>query len=127
SAARDAGLRDVSTDIAAPMRIVVNLPAFRLDVLSGDQLVRSFPVTIGAHGYETPTGQYTIADIIFNPWWHPPQSDWAIGRSPVAPGPENPMGRAKLNFDDLLYIHGSSNLAALGDVGSHGCVRLAND
>jgi lipoprotein-anchoring transpeptidase ErfK/SrfK len=109
------------------MRIVVNLPAYRLDVYRGDSLVRTFPVTIGAPGYETPTGSYEIDDIIFNPWWHPPTSDWAIGKSPVAPGPENPMGRAKLNFAPLLYLHGSANEATLGTAASHGCVRLAND
>lgn len=109
------------------MRIVVNLPAYRLDVYRGDAIVRTFPVTIGAPGYETPTGKYVIDDIIFNPWWHPPASDWAVGKSPVGPGPENPMGRAKLNFAPLLYIHGSTNVAALGTAGSHGCVRLSND
>jgi murein L,D-transpeptidase YcbB/YkuD len=37
------------------------------------------------------------------------------------------MGRVKLNFAPLLYIHGTNDRVALGDPASHGCVRLMND
>lgn len=125
-AAQESTASVVATD-TAEMRLVVNIPAFRLDVYRGDAIVRTFRVTVGRSGYETPTGSFEIPNVIFNPWWRPPQSPWAAGRTPEAPGPRNPMGRAKLNFGPLLYIHGTTNLAALGGTGSHGCVRMANE
>ena len=64
--------------------------------------------------------------IEWNPWWTPPDSKWAAGKTKTAPGATNPMGRAKLQFDDLLYVHGSSNVKQIGGPHSHGCVRLKN-
>jgi murein L,D-transpeptidase YcbB/YkuD len=37
------------------------------------------------------------------------------------------MGRVKLNFAPLLYVHGTFERDLLGDPASHGCVRLMND
>jgi murein L,D-transpeptidase YcbB/YkuD len=65
--------------------------------------------------------------VIWNPWWHPPDSEWARGRKPERPGsPTNPMGRVKLLFDELLYIHGTPELQSLGRASSRGCVRMDN-
>jgi murein L,D-transpeptidase YcbB/YkuD len=36
------------------------------------------------------------------------------------------MGRVKLNFAPLLYVHGTSDRVVIGDPASHGCVRLLN-
>jgi hypothetical protein len=36
------------------------------------------------------------------------------------------MGRVKLNFAPLLYIHGTVDWQALGEPSSHGCVRMSN-
>jgi hypothetical protein len=36
------------------------------------------------------------------------------------------MGRVKLQFSDLLYIHGTTEEGWLGAPASHGCVRMAN-
>jgi murein L,D-transpeptidase YcbB/YkuD len=36
------------------------------------------------------------------------------------------MGRVKLQFDDYLYVHGTSKESQLGGAHSHGCIRLSN-
>ena len=36
------------------------------------------------------------------------------------------MGRVKLQFSDLLYIHGTTEESWLGAPASHGCVRMSN-
>jgi hypothetical protein len=36
------------------------------------------------------------------------------------------MGRVKLHFAPLLYIHGTPEAEALGDPASRGCVRMRN-
>ena len=109
------------------LRLVVNVPANRLYVYENGVRTRTYAVSVGLQGYETPAGSYTIREVIWNPWWHPPASNWARGRTPEPPGESNPMGRAKLNFGPLLYIHGTSAYQAIGTPASRGCVRMRND
>lgn len=104
----------------------VNLPAYELEVWEGDEVIRTYAVTIGAPGYDTPTGEYAVDRIVWNPWWHPPDSKWAEDEEDTPPGPGNPMGRVKLRFEGLLYFHGTSAESQLGQARSHGCIRLAN-
>jgi murein L,D-transpeptidase YcbB/YkuD len=111
----------------SPLRLVLNVPAHRLYVFENGKNTKVFKVSVGMVGHQTPAGTYRISQSIWNPWWHPPASPWAEGRKPEAPGPNNPMGRVKLNFAPLLYIHGTNDRVALGDPASHGCVRLMND
>lgn len=105
----------------------INLPEHRLEVVEGTETIRSYPATIGAKAYPTPTGRYQVTSITWNPWWNPPSSEWARGEKKTPPGPRNPMGRAKLRFDRLLYVHGTSNEEALGSAASHGCIRISNE
>ncbi|MBR9989660.1 MAG: L,D-transpeptidase [Gemmatimonadetes bacterium] len=109
------------------LHIVVNVPANRLYVYEDGVRTRTYAVSVGLVGYETPAGSYKIREVIWNPWWHPPKSDWAVGRTPEPPGETNPMGRVKLNFGPLLYIHGTSDYQALGNPASRGCVRMRNE
>lgn len=112
---------------ASALRLVVNLPAFRLDVYQNGELIRSYPVAVGMPGHATPTGSYTIKKAVWNPWWHPPDRGWAAGQGPVPPGPNNPMGRVKLYFRPLYYIHGTPLEGSLGSAASHGCIRMRNE
>jgi len=117
----------VPGDTVTTLSIVVNLPAFRLDLLDSGRVVARFPVAIGMPEYPTPTGSYLVGQVELNPSWIPPASRWATGRRPMPPGPANPMGRAKLLFLPQYYIHGTPDTASLGSAASHGCVRLRND
>ena len=108
------------------LHLVVNVPANRLYVYENGVRTRTYAVSVGLQGYETPAGSYRIREVIWNPWWHPPQSNWAAGRKPEPPGESNPMGRVKLNFGPLLYIHGTSAYQSLGTPASRGCVRMRN-
>ncbi|MGH7477066.1 MAG: L,D-transpeptidase [Longimicrobiales bacterium] len=110
----------------SPLALVVNLPAHRLDVFEHGERTRSYVVTIGSRGYETPPGEYRISRAVWNPWWHPPASPWAKNERPTPPGPHNPMGRVKLYFDGLYYIHGTAREYELGEPASHGCIRMRN-
>jgi len=110
-----------------PLHLVLHTSENRLDLYQGDDLVRSYTVSVGRPGYATPTGSYAISSIIWNPSWVPPNSGWAAGKSPKAPGePGNPMGRVKMMFSDLYYIHGTPDVGQLGEPVSHGCVRMSN-
>jgi murein L,D-transpeptidase YcbB/YkuD len=109
-----------------PIRVAVNLPAFRLDVFAGDSVVRSMPVAIGMRGFRTPRGEFDITSVEWNPWWIPPNSAWARKEKPTPPGRGNPMGRVKLNFQPLYFLHGTPLEQSIGSAASHGCIRMKN-
>lgn len=113
--------------VAAPeLELRINLPAFRLEVVEGGEVVRSYPAAIGMPEYWTPPGDYQVTRIEWNPWWHPPGTPWARGEVVTPPGPGNPMGRAKIQFAGLLYVHGTALERELGTAASHGCIRIRN-
>jgi murein L,D-transpeptidase YcbB/YkuD len=109
-----------------PLRLAINIPAGRLDVFEKGQRTRSYLVSVGRRGFETPAGSYAIYRIEWNPWFHPPKSAWARNWKVAPPGPDNPMGRVKIQFSNLLYLHGTSEEEEerLGARASHGCVRM---
>ncbi|HEX2091152.1 MAG TPA: L,D-transpeptidase [Longimicrobiaceae bacterium] len=116
------------TRTEAPVRIVLNLPAGRLDLYRGEEPLKSYPVSVGTAAYRTPGGSFRIRHAIWNPDWTPPRSDWARNRRYTPPGPGNPMGRVKLHLAGDVYIHGTpgGNERLLGSPASHGCVRMSN-
>ena len=109
------------------IRLVLNIPASRIDVYEHGERTRSIEVSAGAREFATPTGRYRISSVVWNPWWHPPKSKWARGEKPTPPGPNNPMGRVKINFAPLLYIHGTMYENRLGAPASHGCIRMGKE
>lgn len=108
------------------LRLDLNLPAYRLDVFGPDSAGISYRVGIGAVEYPTTGGLYRVWRIVWSPAWLPPPSDWARDEMPAPPGPSNPMGRVKLDFGGMNFLHGSPDSASLGRARSHGCIRLAN-
>jgi hypothetical protein len=108
------------------IRIEVNLPAFRIDVLADTTTVRSFPVAVGMRRYPTPLGDYSITEVQWNPWWRPPASPWAAKDTVTPPGPSNPMGKVKLPLGPLLYLHGTPLPSSIGKAASHSCIRMHN-
>ena len=122
------GAQQRAETVAAPaLRLVLNIPAYRLDVYEDGELTRSYRVAVGAASYPTPVGSYAISRVEWNPWWRPPQSRWARGKQPEPPGPANPMGRVKLYFLELYYLHGTPVRGSIGEPASHGCVRMLNE
>ena len=108
------------------MRMTINIPAYRLDVFVADSLVRSMPIAVGMPNFQTPRGAFEVSSVEWNPWWIPPDRPWAAGERTMRPGPANPMGRVKLNFRPLYFLHGTPLQKSIGSAASHGCVRLAN-
>jgi lipoprotein-anchoring transpeptidase ErfK/SrfK len=112
-------------------RIVVNAPAFRMDVFENGQLVKTYRVGIGYPEFPLPQGLRKANQIIFNPTWTPPDEPWVKGK--VKPGEKveagsklNPLGPIKIPIGLPSLIHGGKNPARLGTFASHGCVGLTN-
>ena len=114
---------------AAPvsgLHLELNVAARRLDVYEGTAVVRRYRVAVGGADHPTPLGTYDIRRVEWNPVWVPPPSEWAKADTIMGPGPANPMGRVKLEFRELYFLHGTPDPTSVGTAGSHGCVRLAN-
>lgn len=112
-------------------RIVVNAPAFRMDVFQNGQLTKTYRVGIGYPEFPLAQGMRKAEQIIFNPTWTPPDEPWVRGR--VQPGEVipagsgmNPLGPLKIPIGAPSLIHGGKQPARLGQFASHGCVGLTN-
>lgn len=114
---------------AAEARIEVDLSDRQLQLFVGEDVVATYPVAVGTSSHETPTGNFRIRRMIWNPSWTPPDEEWARDKKPTPPGhPDNPMGRVKIFFSEPdYYIHGTEAEESLGRAASHGCLRMSND
>ncbi len=125
----------VSTDqvrvSATTMTVVVSLGERRLRVVDSGDPVFDVPAGIGRPTTPTPTGTFTVTDIV-------PSTDPAGSYGPVALaldgysevmdrfGSENAGSSPDANVP-VLAIHGTNRPASVGAASSNGCVHLAND
>lgn len=116
---------------AAQRGITVNLAELRLYYIwveQGRQRVRVYPVGIGSEGWDTPEGDFTVAQHIEKPSWTAPATILAAEpgtATSIPPGPENPLGDYWLGLSIPGYgIHGTNKPFGVGRRVSHGCVRL---
>ena len=113
---------------AAPsaMSLHVDLSERSMDVRVNGKTVETYPVGIGTKSHPTPTGSFLIRRVIWNPKWVPPRARWALRKRATPPGdPKNPMKVVKIFFKvPDYYIHGTGDELSVGDVGSHGCLRM---
>ncbi len=106
--------------------VVIRRDSNRLHLYDGPQLVREFTVGTGEAKYPTPVGDFRIVTKERDPWWNPPDSEWAADAEPIPPGPGNPLGTRWMGLDVYAVgIHGTPDAASLGYSVSHGCIRMA--
>ena len=112
-----------------PTYLVVDRSNFTLSYYENLELVKEYTVAIGAQGFETPVGEYTIQNKQVDPTWTVPNSDWAgnLAGQTIPPGPDNPLKARWMGIYDGAGIHGTDDTASLGSAASHGCVRMAVD
>ena len=114
-------------------RVVVNIPAFRMDLFQEGSLVKSYQVGIGYPEFPLPQGLRKAQTIIINPTWTPPDSPWVADMKDITPGETveagsklNPLGPIKIPIGLPSLIHGGKSPAKIGKFASHGCVGLTN-
>ena len=106
--------------------IVIRRGSNRLFLYDGMKYRRLFRVATGSSRYPTPLGRFRVVVKWRNPWWYPPDSDWARDASPIPPGPGNPLGTRWMGLSvPAVGIHGTPDAASLGYSVSHGCIRMA--
>jgi lipoprotein-anchoring transpeptidase ErfK/SrfK len=127
----EGALSSKPNSVPTDTRVVVNAPAYRMDVFQNGQLVKTYKVGIGYPEFPLPQGMRKADTIIFNPTWTPPDEPWVKGK--VKPGEKieagsklNPLGPIKIPIGQPSLIHGGKSPARLGTFASHGCVGLTS-
>src|SRR6266404_5472616 len=118
-------------NVPTDSRVVVNSPAYRMDVFEHGRLIKSYKIGIGYPQFPLPTGLRKAKAIIFNPTWTPPDEPWVAKMKDVsvcekveAGSRLNPLGPVKIPIGGPSLIHGGKALAKIGTFASHGCVGL---
>jgi lipoprotein-anchoring transpeptidase ErfK/SrfK len=111
------------------LRLVVHLSTRDLQVIEDGKVTQTYGVAVGRPSHPTPTGSYRTGEIVWNPDWRPPPTDWARNKTYQPPGaPANPMQAVKIYFKAPYYfIHGTNDPESIGEAASHGCIRMTPD
>lgn len=111
-----------------PVVLVADRYNFKLRLYRDLELQKEYIVAVGAVGFDTPAGLYSIQNKAVNPAWSVPNREWA-GKlaGTVVPGgvPENPLKARWLGIYDGAGIHGTDQTQTLGTRASKGCLRMA--
>ena len=128
------GRREVKPQIDAfdlervyPTVVTVDRSGFRLRLFKRLKLVKSYGIAVGAPGYSTPTGTFSITNKAVNPVWTAPNAPWAgefAGRSVPGGSAYNPLKARWLGIVNGVGIHGTSAEYSIGTRASHGCIRM---
>src|SRR6476659_7176900 len=126
--------------------IRISVPDQRLDLLSGDSLLASYPVSTSRFGLgseegsmKTPLGKFRIGEKIGA---EVPSGTIFRSRVPLAPDDLPPPpddlvltrilwldgleGHNANTRDRYIYIHGTKHEDQIGQPVSHGCIRMRN-
>ncbi|MEO6014532.1 MAG: L,D-transpeptidase [Devosia sp.] len=98
--------------VSGPVSITVDISTQTMDVVADGQTVYSFDVSTGRKGYSTPTGNYR--PIRMHTMWYSSKYE------------NSPMPYS-IFFKGGYAIHGTGDIKHLGQIASHGCVRLHPD
>ena len=121
------GTTNSSSDVVTqPTRLEISVGRRQVTLYRENIPIKSYPVAVGRSGWETPTGNFQVMQMLQNPKWINPLTDEAI------PGgdPENPLGRYWIGFwtngKNWIGLHGTPTPGSVGRAASHGCVRMYN-
>jgi L,D-transpeptidase YcbB len=131
--------------------LLINIPAYRMDLFDGPARLASWRVIVGKARTPTPEFRAEAKGVILNPWWEVPASivresvGALLARNPKsaaakgyvkqgaryrqAPGPDNQLGRMKLDFPNAqsIGIHDTPSKSLFDReqrAFSHGCIRV---
>jgi lipoprotein-anchoring transpeptidase ErfK/SrfK len=98
--------------------ILISIPDRQLALVDDGQIVKVYPIAIGAKATPSPTGDYTIISHVADPVYH------HEGKT-VLPGKDNPVGSRWMGLSLKGYgIHGTNVQSSIGKAASHGCFRM---
>lgn len=106
----------------AEYEIAINIPEYALTVADKGQLIKKYAIAVGTPYEQTPTGSFAIFAKQEYPTWYPGAK--FSDRTPVPPGPDNPLGTRWMEFAPSYGIHGTNKDWDISFPVSGGCIRL---
>ena len=109
-------------------RVVANKADKTLYAYDGNQLVATYPTTVGSNDTPSPHGTYKIVNKVKMPWYKATVGEGAQKKiHMLPPGPNNPVGVVWMGLSKPSYgLHGSPKPEGISRQASHGCIRLTN-
>jgi len=99
-------------------QIVISIQDRQLALLEDGQLVKVYPIAVGARVSPSPDGEFVIINHAKDPAYN------HKGKI-VLPGKDNPLGSRWMGLSAKGYgIHGTNAPASIGKAASHGCFRM---
>ncbi|NJN87673.1 MAG: L,D-transpeptidase [Leptolyngbyaceae cyanobacterium SL_7_1] len=116
--------RSTLTTASAPFHLKVDLSDRTVTLYRGENPVREYPIAIGRLGWDTPIGNFQVAQKFRDPNWINPLTDEWV----AADDPQNPLGGYWIGFwtdgRDWVGFHGTPDTNSVGTATSHGCIRM---
>lgn len=98
--------------------ILISIPDRQLALVDNGQVVKIYPIAVGARHTPSPDGNFTIISHVANP-------TWTHKGNVVGPGKSNPVGSRWMGLSLKGYgIHGTNAPRSIGRAASHGCFRM---
>lgn len=102
--------------------IRINIPEYILSLIDKGKVIRQFDIAVGTPYEQTPTGKFSLFSKIENPTWYPGSNFY--DQTPVAAGPDNPLGTRWMEFSQNYGIHGTNKDWDISYPVSGGCIRM---
>ncbi|MGA1263866.1 MAG: L,D-transpeptidase [Prochlorothrix sp.] len=117
---------DSAAAVPTISHLEIRLGDRRVYAYDAENLLYSYPIAVGKSGWETPTGDFAVFQMIENPAWEHPWNGTV-----VPPGPGNPLGDRWIGFwsdgTNAIGFHGTPAEELVGQAVSHGCIRMKNN
>ena len=107
--------------------LTIDRASFKLRYFKNLKFKRSYGIAVGAPGFETPTGRFSIHNKAVDPAWSAPDEPWAGAyRNEVVEGgaADNPLKARWMGIVGGVGIHGTAAEDSIGTAASHGCIRM---
>ncbi|HTL48210.1 MAG TPA: L,D-transpeptidase family protein [Verrucomicrobiae bacterium] len=101
--------------------LVVDKASKTLTWKRGEEVIKTYSVSVGREGMETPEGEFRVEHKVKDPVWY-----WMKKEIPAG-SVKNLLGTRWLGLNHKGYgIHGTRNPKSIGAAMSHGCIRMHN-
>jgi lipoprotein-anchoring transpeptidase ErfK/SrfK len=109
---------DHRTSTAPRRQIIISIADRQLAVIVHGQVLKTYPIAVGARGTPSPNGDFVIIN-------HAKDPVYRGGDMEIPPGKDNPLGTRWMGLSLKGYgIHGTNVQSSVGKAVSHGCFRM---
>lgn len=110
--------QELQSEAKSDRLLIISIPDRKLALIEDGQVLKVYPIAVGAPSTPSPTGPMRIINKIVGPtYFHSGQI--------IRPGKSNPLGSRWLGLSKKGYgIHGTNAPNSIGKAASHGCFRM---